>query len=152
MLLQEYLKMLKKKNAQGLSITTIVAAVIGLIIIVVIIAIMSGRLGSFSSGTEETATCRNNCAAAGMDPSQETETVCKATYRSKIVPGSFKDVSTGKVCCCKLKTDRCDVTCQNRRGDRIRDVAQANCDQQDESFISGTFPDVTNGCCCHIPP
>lgn len=47
--------MLKKRKAQGLSITTIIVAVIGLIILVVIIAILTGRMGIFSEGLEETS-------------------------------------------------------------------------------------------------
>ncbi len=41
-----------KKRGQGLSITVIVAAVIGLIVLVVIVAVLTGRLGGFSKGVD----------------------------------------------------------------------------------------------------
>jgi len=44
--------MLKKRDAQGLSITTIIVAVIGLIVVVVLIAIFTGRIGSFGKGLD----------------------------------------------------------------------------------------------------
>ena len=56
-----------KKRGQGLSITTIIIAVIGLLILVVIIALLTGRLGGFSKGVEETGSCDTSCKAAGFD-------------------------------------------------------------------------------------
>ena len=58
--------MLKRKS-QGLSITTIILAVIGLMILVVIIALLTGRLGGFSKGVGETGDCSSSCQAAGYD-------------------------------------------------------------------------------------
>ena len=54
----------KNKKSEA-SIALIVAAVIGLIILVVIIAILSGKLGSFSKGTENANTCDSLCKSAG---------------------------------------------------------------------------------------
>ena len=39
--------MLKKKNAQGMSIKIIIVAIIGLIILAVVVMMLSGRLGDF---------------------------------------------------------------------------------------------------------
>tara|TARA_Y100000294_G_scaffold120234_1_gene111706 strand:+ start:381 stop:632 length:252 start_codon:yes stop_codon:yes gene_type:complete len=60
--------MLKKRNAQGLSITTIILAVIGIIIIVVLIAMFTGRLGIFSEKLKEQSevSCLNLCTALNM--------------------------------------------------------------------------------------
>jgi hypothetical protein len=61
-----------KKRGQGLSITTIIIAVIGLIILVVLIALLTGRLGGFSKGVEETGSCDVSCKAAGFDGAEST--------------------------------------------------------------------------------
>ena len=60
--------MLKKRNAQGLSITTIILAVIGIIIIIVLIAMFTGRLGIFSEKLKEQSevSCLNLCTALNM--------------------------------------------------------------------------------------
>ena len=50
-----------KKRAQGLSITTIIVAIIGLIILVVIIMMVTGKLGAFGKGTEEIGDIAKKC-------------------------------------------------------------------------------------------
>jgi len=42
--------MLKKRNAQGISIRVLIIAAIALIVLIVLIAIFTGKLGIFSSG------------------------------------------------------------------------------------------------------
>ena len=54
------------KRAQGLSITTIIVAVIGLIILVVIIVMITGKLGAFGEGVRVAGGCENVCKAAGF--------------------------------------------------------------------------------------
>ena len=54
-----------KKRGQGLSITVIVAAVIGLIVVVVIVAILTGKLGTFSTTASAQGDCSAVCMAAG---------------------------------------------------------------------------------------
>jgi len=44
--------MLKKRNAQGLSIHIIIIAVLGLIILIAVILMLSGRIGDFSEGAD----------------------------------------------------------------------------------------------------
>jgi len=44
--------MLKKRNAQGISIRVIIIAVIALIVLVVLIAVFTGRFGSFGEGLD----------------------------------------------------------------------------------------------------
>ena len=98
--------MLKKRNAQGLSITTIVVAVIGLIVIVVMVALLTGKLGAFSSGVESAVSCGNVCKAIGMIRSEEypVENACKMKENDgyRYMPGDFSD-RKGRACCCKPK-------------------------------------------------
>ncbi|MEK6876786.1 MAG: hypothetical protein AABX63_05195, partial [Nanoarchaeota archaeon] len=53
------------KRGQGMSITVIVAAVIGLIILVVVIAMLTGKLGGFSKGVSAAGGCDSICKAVG---------------------------------------------------------------------------------------
>ena len=102
----------KKSEA---SIALIVAAVIGLIILVVIIAILSGKLGSFNKGSDESVagsagkfnlgSCKEACQLFGKikSASDETDATCKtiaANLRPKVVSGAYTDVPADKVCCC----------------------------------------------------
>jgi len=83
--------MLKKRNAQGLSITTIVVAVIALIIIVVLIAIFSGRMALFGTGLDESKTCSSICSSLGKSMVQEVAKDC--TDDKRHMWGTFADVS-----------------------------------------------------------
>jgi len=85
--------MLKKKKSQGLSITTIILAVIGLIILVVLIMMITGRLGGFSKGVASSALCENVCKSLNKDKTDSQE----CTNGQKI-PGDYEDTPAG--CCC----------------------------------------------------
>ena len=92
-----------KKRAQGLSITTIIIAVIGLIILVVLVAILTGRLGIFSTGLESAVTCKNSCGAIGMKNSYGgwNEEECNIERaNTRILPGTYKGINSPNVCCC----------------------------------------------------
>jgi len=100
--------MFKKRNAQGLSVTTIVVAVIALVIIIVLIAVFTGRIGKFSEGVNDASTpfegditCTSVCGSFGMttDTSQSASQ-CGAQTGEREIPGSFSDVGPNKVCCC----------------------------------------------------
>ena len=101
--------MLKKRDAQGLSITTIVVSVIALIVIVVIIAILTGRMGLFSSGLGKSASCENMCKAFGKvkfeTPVAEGE--CEGldvAKKPQLISGEdYIDVDEGYECCCVKK-------------------------------------------------
>jgi hypothetical protein len=82
----------KKRKGQGLSITTIIVAVIGLIILVVIIAILTGRLGIFSAGLESATSCDNTCTALNKEMSDPPDD------NGNCAEGEFK--ASGN-CCCK---------------------------------------------------
>lgn len=81
------------KRAQGLSINVIVAAVIGLIIIVVVVMLLTGKLGGFSKGVDESNSCVNACKSLGKTTGAE-DAAC--TGKTKF-PGNFKE---GSNCCC----------------------------------------------------
>ena len=100
-----------KKRAQGLSITTIIVAVIGLIILVVVILMITGKLGAFSSGVESSSSCENICKAIGkVGYLQFTSDSCKGNDDYTIMPGKFSDIdprsdpetekSFPYICCC----------------------------------------------------
>jgi anaerobic selenocysteine-containing dehydrogenase len=82
--------MFKKKNAQGLSVTTIVVAVIGLIILVVVISMLTGKLGNFGSGLSTVSGCDNICKGAGYNGQDSS---------SAVTPG-LRDAN-GNPCKCK---------------------------------------------------
>jgi len=96
------MKMLEKRKAQGLSITTIVIAVLGLIILIVIIAILTGRLGLFGIGLDEAKTCESLCTVIAKDTwTDDDEVTCKAQpLFFRYFSGTFGDVPIGNVCCC----------------------------------------------------
>ena len=99
--------MLINKKAQGLSITTIIVAVIGLIILVVIIMMITGKLGAFGEGLGRAMSCENVCNGIGMgktgyDYDKEGCLGLPPNNKPKILPGKYSDVSDGEVCCCKV--------------------------------------------------
>ena len=47
------------QKAQGLSISTIIIAVIALVVLVVLVAIFTGRIGIFSKGLGDVGKCQN---------------------------------------------------------------------------------------------
>jgi len=100
--------MLKKRNAQGLSITTIIVAVIGLIVLIVLVAVFTGRIGSFSKGIEEANTCASVCDSLGMNIQKNQigtgtdANSCGNPTTEKLIGGSFGDITWADgVCCCK---------------------------------------------------
>ena len=98
--------MLKKRNAQGLSINLIVLTVIGLVVLVVIIAIFTGRINVFSSGVDELTSCENSCNNIGADDNEaRIEGFCTSgpIYSKKVLPGTFSDIKEGWECCCRWR-------------------------------------------------
>ena len=96
--------MLRNRRAMGLSITTIIVAIIGLLILVVLIGILTGRINIYQSGVKELTTCENTCKNIGYDNAvvSFTEAVCNSDLfaPSQVIPGKYSDVSSGNVCCC----------------------------------------------------
>ena len=53
--------MIKKRDAQGMSINVIVLAAIALIILVIVVAVLSGKFGLFTGTTDKVTSCRSIC-------------------------------------------------------------------------------------------
>ena len=85
--------MFKKRNAQGLSITTIIIAVIGLIVVVVLVSIFSGRLGQFGRGLDDAKTCESVCTSQNLKFEKTYRTACNEIDGSRVLFGSFSDAS-----------------------------------------------------------
>ena len=83
------------KRAQGLSITVIVAAVIGLIIIVVLVMMLTGKLGGFSKGVDAASgDVTKNCAEIGGSLLDKDN--CPQGKNPVVTKDS---IATGKLCC-----------------------------------------------------
>jgi len=107
--------MVINKKSQGSPIGLIVAAVIGLIILVVVIAMIGGKLGAFGKGADQSAgdsaqkffsICSDACKLFAKEKSiiDGGEVECKAIaskWHPQVVPGSYSDIASGKVCCCR---------------------------------------------------
>lgn len=91
--------MIKKRKAQGLSITMIIVAVLGLLILVVLVALLSGRLGGFSKGVGEAASCGKLCEVIGKTKIALTDKDACEDAGWEYRAGNFDDVTSG-VCCC----------------------------------------------------
>tara|TARA_B100001964_G_scaffold8462_1_gene9083 strand:+ start:279 stop:587 length:309 start_codon:yes stop_codon:yes gene_type:complete len=96
------------KRGQGLSVTTIIVAIIGLIILVAIILMITGKLGAFGEGVSSVASCENSCKSIGWDKSSTiVKTDCKSTstHKKKIISGKYSDISdepaNTNACCCE---------------------------------------------------
>ncbi len=96
------------KKGQSISINTIIIAAIALAVLVVLFYIFTGRLGSFSKGIGETASCENSCKALGMKGDDaDSKGTCEgfeAKSGNAYIPGTYSDVPPGRFCCCKPKT------------------------------------------------
>jgi len=88
------------KKSQGLSINVIIIVAIALIVLVVLIAIFTGRLGSFVSGVDETASCQATCSAFGMQKGADVDAAANCASPNRYASGTYRDVGTGKFCCC----------------------------------------------------
>ncbi len=88
------------KKGQSISINTIIIAAIALAVLVVLFVIFTGRIGIFSKGVSETASCENSCKGLGLSlGSMSTKDGCTIAGRPYIA-GTYSDVSQGEVCCC----------------------------------------------------
>ena len=88
---------MSEKRAQGLSITTIIVAVIGLIILVVIIMMITGKLGAFGKGTEEIGNIAKKCVDQGGGLTGPGVICAIGAYEIL----SSDSIATGEKCCKK---------------------------------------------------
>lgn len=98
------------KKGQSISINTIIIAAIALAVLVVLFYIFTGRLGSFSKGVGETASCENSCKALGMRLGSRSSAIsvqdaaddCKRQQDRSYIPGTYSDITeVNGVCCCQ---------------------------------------------------
>jgi len=118
--------MLKKRNAQGISIQVIIIAAIALVVLVVLIAIFTGKFGIFSSGInkilsenvpwlastgeEEDGTESNS----GAEPNTRTEISCSTCLPSLLRCQARCEDSTSEDKCrtdCVPAFSLCERTC-----------------------------------------
>ena len=90
--------MLKKRDAQGLSITTIIIAVIALVIIIVLIAILTGKLGDFGSGLKSFGDASKTCSSQGTGSGVATELMDECEGGETAILSS-DGPGQGKKCC-----------------------------------------------------
>ena len=88
--------MKKKKNAQGLSLNTIVIASIVLIVLVVLIGIFTGHIGNWIGGVDDAT--KKTCPADQIKPS------CDLELETQVV-GDLKDSEGNTIegVCCRPK-------------------------------------------------
>ena len=89
------------KKGQGISINTVIIAAIALAVLVVLFMIFTGRFKIFSEGVSETASCQNTCRGLAMLRSEASNKESCQLSQGTYVPGSYKDISQGNVCCCQ---------------------------------------------------
>jgi len=95
--------MLKMKNAQGMSITVIIVAIIGFMVLIAVIMIFSGKFDDFRSGIGKAVTCEDACKVIGFEVSSSFPSAqnCKGpNERNKVIPGKYSDIPEDRVCCC----------------------------------------------------
>ncbi len=87
------------KKAQSISINTIIIAAMGLAVLVILFAILTGRIGLFSQGLQETDTCVQKCNSLNLLKKESLDSKdCSELESSKFIPGKYKDAPDG--CCC----------------------------------------------------
>ena len=110
--------MLKKRNAQGISIRVIIIAVIALIVLVVLIAMFTEKFGIFSS--ETTKILEKYVPGLGLGGEEEdkgTETCCSVCFNSLSECQNKCTDTTSKNTCrtaCVAPFDSCEKTCPER--------------------------------------
>ena len=87
------------REAQGISINTIIIAAIALIVLVVLVAIFTGRIGLFSKGIGDVSTC--NSLGGSCESSCTGERILGASDCDRDSDGDNDIENFGKPICCK---------------------------------------------------
>ena len=102
------------KKSQSISINTIIIAAIALGVLVVLFVIFTGRIGSFSKGLSETASCENSCKALGKSRGEASNKQVCSDGGGTYIPGSYTDLQNKEyVCCCNFITLNPNIYIQN---------------------------------------
>ncbi len=90
------------KKAQGLPITTVILAALGLVVLVIIFAITTGRLGIFSKALKECAA--DKCAGTSDTPNELRISQCRDEGGFKL-PGDWVIAGSTTKCpyCCSVR-------------------------------------------------
>ena len=90
------------KKAQGLSLNTIIIAVVVLIVLIVLWAIFTGRLSLFTGGLKSQDTdCKSVCTAAGYSIGDtKTKATCES-YSDQNMMKQWVENNQEYVCCCR---------------------------------------------------
>ena len=91
--------MLGKKKGQGLSMNVVVIAAIALIVLVVIVAMLAGKLGSFSKGTDEIIEDYGggeSVRSESFSQDDDSVTAAEATH-SDTISGTVKVIANGQL-------------------------------------------------------
>jgi len=89
--------MLKKRNAQGMSIKIIIVAIIGLIILAAVVMMLSGNLGAFGGGIEAVGDPLKTCADQPVGANLKKPGVDCAPGEVQIA--SSDSLRVGRKCC-----------------------------------------------------
>ena len=73
------------KKAQGLPLSTIILAALGLVVLVLLFALLTGRLAIFGRGLAE---CPGSCLTPYVGDTPDLSTTCDATF-TRDVPGTY---------------------------------------------------------------
>jgi hypothetical protein len=91
--------MFEKRKAQGLSVHTIIVAIIGLIILVAIVLMLTGKLGGFDEGvTKISGDVTKTCTEIIGSDTRKSKTDCDDIEDARSVLSS-DTIGTSDVCC-----------------------------------------------------
>jgi len=88
--------MLKKRNAQGMSVKIIIVAIIGLIILAIVVMMLSGRLGDFGGKVKLFGDNSKTCGGQGGGL---TDKVGESCENGKGEITSSDAIAKGRKCC-----------------------------------------------------
>ena len=99
-----------EKKGQSISINTIIIAAIALAVLVVLFAIFTGRIGKFSTGVNNAASCFDTCSSVGMERDANIvdpgNCVSDGSIEKRYLYGTFSDVTANQICCCQRAKGR----------------------------------------------
>jgi hypothetical protein len=93
--------MIKNKKAQGLSLTTIIVAILVLLVLVVVALVFTGALGDFAQRIREFFASKECVRDIGGDE-RPAETGCEEDERQYV--GFVKMENEGHICCVPKET------------------------------------------------
>ncbi len=95
------LKTILNNKAQGLQISTVILAVLGILVLFLLIGIVTGKIGWFGKGLEEAAEqeCPANNVKTLIEPCPPNTQQIYGKFKTKNAAGTFTSLSVGQKCC-----------------------------------------------------